>query len=138
MAGEFDHLPIDQAVAEFLSYIALLNPQDSLESIEAVSLLTYHAAKGLEFERVILLGLEDEHMPSFFAYRKEGDDDRPTRSKLEEQRRLLYVGITRARQEVFLTAVKNRFGKQQKSSPFLKEIRSSLDKEDLFFKGSII
>ncbi|HES59616.1 MAG TPA: hypothetical protein ENO18_04210, partial [Caldithrix sp.] len=76
-AEEFNHLEIDLAIAEFLSYISLINPQDCLENIDAVSLLTYHSAKGLEFERVILVGVEDEQMPSFFAYKLDYDDDRP-------------------------------------------------------------
>ncbi len=131
IADQFKHQPVDQAIAEFLSFILLINPQDSLGSIDAVSLLTYHAAKGLEFDHVIIQGLEDDTMPSFFAYKKDDQDDRPVAKKLEEQKRLLYVGITRARKEVILTAVKNRFGKMQKSSPFLKEMTNSVDLSDL-------
>jgi len=66
-AFEFGHLPVDQTIAEYLSYIALINPQDSLNKIDAVSLLTFHAAKGLEFEKVIIMGMEDGNMPSYFA-----------------------------------------------------------------------
>lgn len=138
MARDFNHMDIDDAIAEFLTYIALLNPQDNLEDIEAVSLLTFHAVKGLEFDRVIILGLEDENMPSMFAYRRDSDDDRPVRKKMEEQKRLLYVGITRAKEEVILSAVKNRFGRQQRSSPFLKEIRQRIEREGLFVNGSTI
>ncbi|MEJ2543501.1 MAG: 3'-5' exonuclease [Calditrichaceae bacterium] len=105
-AEEFDNLEIDLAIAEFLSYISLINPQDSLENIDAVSLLTYHSAKGLEFERVILVGVEDEQMPSFFAYKSDNDDDRPVNEKIEEQKRLFYVGITRAKLEVIMTKYK--------------------------------
>jgi len=122
-AREFGKQPLDTAIPEFLSYISLVNPQDSLEKIDAVSLLTFHAAKGLEFDKVIILGLEDEQMPSFFAYRTDEQDDRPVSKKLEEQKRLLYVGITRGRSEVIFTVVKNRNGRRQKSSPFLEEIR---------------
>jgi DNA polymerase III epsilon subunit family exonuclease len=125
-AEEFDNLEIDLAIAEFLSYISLINPQDSLENIDAVSLLTYHSAKGLEFERVILVGVEDEQMPSFFAYKSDNDDDRPVNEKIEEQKRLFYVGITRAKLEVIMTLVKNRFGRRQKSSPFLDDIKSEI------------
>jgi DNA polymerase III epsilon subunit family exonuclease len=126
-ADEFDKLPIDDAVAQFLSYISLINPQDQLTDIDAVSLLTYHSAKGLEFEKVILMGLEDDSMPSFFAKQKDDNDDRPIRKKLEEQKRLLYVGITRAKDEVVFTIVKNRFGRLQKSSPFIDEIKDDID-----------
>ncbi len=123
-AEEFNHLPVDQAIAEFLSFISLMNTQDNLEQAEAVSLLTFHAAKGLEFECVIITGMEDDQMPSFFAYKKDDDDDRPVAQKIEEQKRLLYVGITRGKSEVVFTVVKNRFGREQKSSPFLEEIKS--------------
>lgn len=126
-AEEFNNLPIDSAIAEFLSYLSLINPQDCLANIDAVSLLTYHSAKGLEFERVILVGVEDEQMPSFFAYKTDDDDDRSISDKIEEQKRLFYVGITRAKTEVIMTLVKNRFGRRQKSSPFLDEIKSDVD-----------
>ncbi len=126
-ANEFTHLPVDEAIAEFLSYISLINPQDQLTDIDAVSLLTFHSAKGLEFEKVFLMGLEDDNMPSFFAYKTDDNDDRPVAKKIEEQKRLLYVGITRAKEEVIFTIVKNRFGRLQKSSPFFDEIKGSID-----------
>jgi DNA polymerase III epsilon subunit family exonuclease len=126
-AQEFKKLAIDRAIADYLSFISLVNPQDSLAAIDAVSLLTFYAAKGLEFDRVIIVGMEDDNMPSFFSYKNDDDDDRPVSVKLEEQKRLLYVGLTRAMNEVALTVVKNRFGKQQKSSPFLEEIKSKVE-----------
>ena len=126
-AKEFNKMPVDEAIAEFLSFAALVNPQDSLSNADAVSLLTYHAAKGLEFDRVIIVGMEDENMPSFFAYKSDDEDDRTVAKKLEEQKRLLYVGMTRAKSEVLLTAVKNRFGRQQKASPFLDDIKGTIE-----------
>jgi DNA polymerase III epsilon subunit family exonuclease len=126
MALEFKSLHIDMAIAEFLTYLSLLNPQDQLTAIDAISLLTLHSAKGLEFDKVIILGMEDENIPSFFAYQTDGEDDRPVSKKIEEQKRLLYVGITRAREEVIFTVVKNRFGRKQKSSPFLDEIKEKI------------
>ena len=125
-AREFSSAPIDMAIPEFLSFVSLVNHQDSLEKIDAVSLLTFHAAKGLEFDKVIILGMEDEQMPSFFAYRSDDQDDRPVSKKLEEQKRLLYVGITRGKSEVVFTVVQNRNGRRQKSSPFLDEIRDKI------------
>jgi len=122
MAKVFNHLSTDEAIAEFLSVMTLLNPQDRLKTVEAVSLLTIHAAKGLEFRKVIIIGMEDENMPSWFSYKKTETDDRSTEQKLDEQKRVLYVAITRAKEEVILTAVKNRAGRQHKSSPFLREI----------------
>ncbi len=130
-ADEFNRLPVDNAIAEFLSYISLINPQDQLTDIDAVSLLTFHSAKGLEFKKVILMGLEDENMPSFFAYKTDDNDDRPVAKKIEEQKRLLYVGITRAKEEVIFTIVKNRFGRLQKSSPFIDEIKDGIDINDI-------
>ncbi|MBN2424865.1 MAG: UvrD-helicase domain-containing protein [Calditrichaceae bacterium] len=126
MAVEFKPLPVDQAIAEFLTYLSLLNPQDHMSAIDAVSLLTLHSAKGLEFDRTIIMGMEDENIPSYFSYQTNDDDDRPVSKKIEEQKRLLYVGITRAKEEVIFTVVKNRFGRKQKSSPFLEEIKDKI------------
>ncbi len=131
-AHEFNKMTIDEAISEFLSYIALINPQDSLEKIDAVSLLTFHAAKGLEYEKVIIMGLEDGNMPSFFASKSDENDDRPVHKKIEEQKRLLYVGITRSKSEVVFTVVKNRSGRRQHSSPFLEEIKDRIEIADAF------
>jgi DNA polymerase III epsilon subunit family exonuclease len=120
ITGLFASQPIDEAIENFLSYIALSRPQDNLEEINAVSLLTYYAAKGLEFDKIFLVGLENENMPNFFSLHKSSDDDRSVSQKMEEQKRLFYVGLTRAKTEVILTVVKNRGGWERESSPFLK------------------
>lgn len=125
MARQYDLLSIDDAIAQFLSSLSLNAAQDELENINAVSLLTYHAAKGLEFEKVVIMGLENNNMPGFHSIREDSEDDRPVTKKLEEQRRLLYVGITRARNELILTVVNNRGGWQQEHSPFIKELQVS-------------
>ena len=122
MAIQYDDLSIDEAIANFLSYISLNTSQDQLENINAISLLTFHAAKGLEFDKVILMGMEKNNMPGFHALREDLDDDRPVSKKIEEQRRLFYVGMTRAKTELLLTAVKNRGGWEHESSPFLKDL----------------
>ena len=122
ISKQYDQLTSDEAIANFLSYISLHTAQDELQDINAVSLLTYHAAKGLEFNKVILMGLEQDSMPGFHATREGVDDDRPIAQKVEEQRRLFYVGITRAKTELILTAVKNRGGWEHKSSTFLKDL----------------
>ena len=127
VAHEFNALPIDQAIAEFLSYLSLINPQDGLEKIEAVSLLTFHAAKGLEFEKVVIMGMEDDNMPNFFSKQSDEQDDRSVEKKMDEQKRLLYVGITRSKGEVILTVVKNRDGRRQTTSPFLNEIKNKIE-----------
>jgi DNA helicase-2/ATP-dependent DNA helicase PcrA len=123
LAEQYQAMDFDEAVASFLSYLSLNNAQDQLEGINAVSLLTYHAAKGLEFDKVILMGMENKNMPGFHALKQDEDDDRPISKKLEEQRRLFYVGMTRAKSELVLTAVKNRGGWEHESSPFLKDLK---------------
>ncbi|RLD17112.1 hypothetical protein DRI50_00205 [candidate division KSB1 bacterium] len=127
MANNYRKLPIDEAISEFLAFVALINTQDNLEPVDAVSLLTLYAAKGLEFEKVIISGLEDENIPSIFTYRQDDQDDRPIDKKMDEQKRLLYVGITRSKSEVIFTLVRNRFGRRRKSSPFLDSIKSKID-----------
>lgn len=122
LTTDFNRLPVDKAIAEFLSVIMLINPQDKLTNADAVSLLTFHSAKGLEFKKVIIMGMEDDSVPSFFAYKTDDYDDRSVEKKMDEQKRLLYVGLTRAKDEIILTAAKNRFGRMQKSSPFLKKM----------------
>jgi DNA helicase-2/ATP-dependent DNA helicase PcrA len=116
-------MTFDEAVVSFLSYLSLNSAQDQLEDIDAVSLLTYHSAKGLEFDKVILMCMENKNMPGFHALRQDDDDDRPIPKKMEEQRRLFYVGMTRAKSELVLTAVKNRGGWEHESSPFLKDLK---------------
>jgi DNA helicase-2/ATP-dependent DNA helicase PcrA len=123
LAIEYDGMDFEEATAKFLSQLSLNTSQDQLEKINALSLLTYHSAKGLEFEKVILMGMENKNMPGFHALRTDADDDRPVPKKLEEQRRLFYVGMTRAKTELVLTAVKNRGGWEHESSPFLKDIK---------------
>lgn len=123
LANEFNQLPVDEAIASLINYVNLKSSgQDNLEDVNAVSLLTFHAAKGLEFEKVILMGLEKNNIPGFHALREDSDDGRSVTKKIEEQRRLLYVGITRGKSEVLMTAVKNRGGWENESSPFLKDL----------------
>ena len=127
MGSQFNQLPVDEAIAGFLGQISLQQAQDELNDINAVSLLTYHAAKGLEFDKVILIGLEKDNMPGFHAQRVDEEDDRPVTKKMEEQRRLFYVGMTRAKTELIMTAVRNRGGWERQSSPFLKDLRIGAD-----------
>ena len=123
LANDFNQLPIDEAIAGLINHMNLKSTgQDNLEDINAVSLLTFHAVKGLEFEKVILMGLEKNNIPGFHALREEIEDGRSVNKKVEEQRRLLYVGITRGKSEVLMTAVKNRGGWENESSPFLKDL----------------
>ncbi|TFH00196.1 MAG: hypothetical protein E4H13_08135, partial [Calditrichales bacterium] len=123
IAALYEHIEFNEAISGFLSIISLNMGQDQLENINAISLLTYHSAKGLEFDKVVLMGMEDKNMPGFHALKEDSDDDRPVSVKKEEQRRLFYVGMTRAKSELILTAVKNRGGWEHKSSEFLRDLK---------------
>jgi len=101
------------------------------ERADAVSLMTLHAAKGLEFPVVFITGLEDEILP--YKKGKENLED------YEEERRLLYVGITRAKRKLYLLLAKSRFlyGERKKNlpSPFLRELPEDvLEKRQSFKK----
>ncbi|MGF0147143.1 DNA helicase PcrA [Lachnospiraceae bacterium SGI.054] len=109
----------------FLEEVALVADIDSLdEDQEYVVLMTLHSAKGLEFPRVYLAGMEDGLFPGYMSINA-GD-----REELEEERRLCYVGITRAEQELTLTSARRRMvhGETQYNpmSRFVKEIPRKL------------
>lgn len=108
-----------QSVREFLDRISLITSIDTWENKKNyVSLLTLHAAKGLEFPVVFIAGCEEGILPYFKA------KEDPT--EIQEERRLFYVGMTRAKNILFLTAAKNRklFAKIQIQEPssFIKDI----------------
>ena len=108
----------------FLAQLALVADVDSLEEdVDHLVLMTIHSSKGLEFPVVFLAGMEEGVFPSYRSM-TEGDD------KLEEERRLAYVGITRAREAVYLTNAKSRmlFGSTQynRVSRFVEEIPAHL------------
>ncbi len=96
-AVEFDRQhPEDGSLEEFLELIALVSSTDDWEdNNDRVTVMTLHASKGLEFPRVFIIGVEDDLLPH--ARSKESDD------QIEEERRLLFVGITRARQRLQLS-----------------------------------
>ncbi len=116
--GEEDRI----AMGDFLSEVSLLTDQDTPEEegISKVTLMTIHAAKGLEFRNVFVVGLEEELFPSAMA----GNSPKA----IEEERRLFYVAITRAEEYCFLSYAKSRFrfGKMEFSNPsrFLSDIDS--------------
>lgn len=106
-----------ETLTEFLSDAILMSSADESSDKNSVTLMTIHAAKGLEFPVVFIVGLEEGLFPS---QRSENEDD------LEEERRLAYVGMTRAREELLLTFAQSRFsfGNRNYSMPsrFLSEI----------------
>src|SRR3954452_1342842 len=122
VAREYEATSEEPSVEEFLQQVALFSEQDNLTSEEGiVTLMTIHNAKGLEFPVVFLLGMEDgvfPHMRSIEA----GD--------VEEERRLAYVGITRAKQKLYLTYARRRslYGGSEWNLPsrFLDEIPAEL------------
>lgn len=117
-------------MTEFLEYVSLVEARDDKNLQDAVSVMTVHAAKGLEFDLVFVPGLEDGLFPSG----KSIDE----RNGLEEERRLMYVAITRAKKQLVLSSAKSRyiFGDVQMQMPsrFLKELpESEIDFEEVFF-----
>ncbi len=108
----------DDETTAFLDHVALVADIDSWESSRGVSLMTLHAAKGLEFAVVVVGGLEDGVLPHFNAGGAQDD--------MEEERRLLYVGMTRAKERLMLTTCRRRrvAGRYQDQveSPFIAEI----------------
>src|SRR5262249_20480548 len=126
-ATEFDH-QVGGSVRDFLEQMALMSDVDSLrDDANAVTLMTLHAAKGLEFPWVFLVGMEE----NVFPHSRARYEDR----QLEEERRLCYVGLTRAQHQLVLTHARRRtvFGQTQYQSPsrFLREIP-----EELFQEGA--
>lgn len=114
-------------LTDYLQGVALLTDLDSKgdDGEQRVSLMTVHASKGLEFPTVFVVGLEENIFPSAIV---------STLRELEEERRLLYVAITRAEKHCVLTSAKNRFryGKMEFGNPsrFIKEIDSAFIQED--------
>lgn len=115
----------DSSLQNFLEEMALVSDVDSLDDqMNSVTLMTLHVSKGLEYPYVFVVGLEENLFPS--AMGDEDDDE----SEIEEERRLAYVGMTRAREKLFLTYARSRkiWGQEQFNQPsrFLNEIPKEL------------
>lgn len=110
-----------QGLEDFLAQMALIQDNDEQDYSDSITLMTYHGAKGLEFPIVFMTGMEEGIFPS---YRIE------TAEELEEERRLCYVGITRAEEKLFFTNAVSRllYGYERSNPPsrFLKEIPEEL------------
>ncbi|HDS29430.1 MAG TPA: hypothetical protein ENN67_00150 [Firmicutes bacterium] len=103
------------SLLEYLSHIAMLTDSDFDSEEDAVRMLTIHAAKGLEFERIIIIGAEQGNLPHYLATNK-------TVSEVEEERRLTYVAITRARKKAAIMYARRRFGRWRPPSMFIGEL----------------
>lgn len=106
----------------FLTELSLVSDTSEEETVDQITLMTMHAAKGLEFPYVFIVGMEEGLFPLSRA--SESDDE------LEEERRLAYVGMTRAEEQLYLTAARSRllYGRYQHNAPsrFVSEIDQSL------------
>ncbi|MEE8620315.1 MAG: DNA helicase PcrA [Dehalococcoidia bacterium] len=123
VASEYDDLNPEEALAAFLEKVSLVSDIDELdEKVDAVTLITLHQAKGLEFPVVFIVGLEEGILP----HRKSFDDP----EEMEEERRLCYVGITRAKERLYLLRSYRRslFGGTTANPPsrFLQDISPHL------------
>ena len=123
VAMEFEEESADNSLREFLESITLSSDIDGMEETEeSVTLMTLHSAKGLEFPTVFLVGMEEGIFPGYKSISEP--------KELEEERRLCYVGITRAKQELYLSYAKSRTQKNillaNEPSRFLEEIPKEL------------
>ncbi len=123
VAREYAHLPPGESLTTFLEEVALVSDVDNLdERVNAPTLLTLHMAKGLEFPVVFIVGLEEGLLPHSRSF----DDP----EEMEEERRLCYVGITRAKERLYLVYAFRRTirGTSEVSVPsrFLRDIPSQL------------
>ena len=121
VALEFESNNEDKSLESFLTNVALNSePSEEDEETDKVSLMTIHSSKGLEFPVVFLAGMEEKIFPISRAIQSMRD------SEIEEERRLCYVGITRAKEELFLTLTKRRtlYGRTNPSvaSRFIEEL----------------
>jgi DNA helicase-2/ATP-dependent DNA helicase PcrA len=124
---KYKELPAEEGMPAFLEDVALISDVDGWEEgAEAVTLMTLHAAKGLEFAAVFIVGMEEGLLPHGRAF---ADD-----SEMEEERRLCYVGMTRAKKYLYLTSARMRriFGATQcnTESRFIGEVPAHLVERD--------
>ncbi len=123
VAIEFEDESADNSLSDFLEGITLSSDIDNTdEELDSVTLMTLHSAKGLEFPTVFLVGMEEGIFPGYQSMQEP--------KELEEERRLCYVGVTRAKENLFLTCAKQRtvFGSTScnMTSRFLNEIPAEL------------
>lgn len=126
VAAQYDHLAPEEGIAALIENAALATDQDDLQkSQNAVKLMTVHASKGLEFDYVFIAGLEQGLFPMEHI-----DDEKMSEAEAEEERRLFYVAITRAKKKVYLSyaVMRTVFGTQRVNEPseFMRDISPDL------------
>lgn len=131
VAAKFAELPPEAGLSEFLTEVSLFQDSNDNEESERVTLMTVHAAKGLEFAHVFVAGMEEGLFPHSRVY----TDPR----ELSEERRLAYVAITRAKSKLYLTHADSRtyFGRNQSNmvSRFIEDINSELLEKRSYLAG---
>jgi DNA helicase-2/ATP-dependent DNA helicase PcrA len=136
VAGQYANMSAQEGLIAFLEGVALVADVDNLdENIQGVTLITLHQAKGLEFPIVFIVGMEEGILPHFKSF------DEP--SQMEEERRLCYVGITRAKKKVYLTRAfhRNLMGGNAANPPsrFLSDIPHHLvNKDNVYLNGNAV
>ncbi len=132
VAAQFDELEPEHALMRFLEDVALMSDTDEYdEQVDAVTLITLHAAKGLEFPVVLIAGMEEGLLPHIRSF----DDP----AQMEEERRLCYVGVTRAKDRLYLLRAFRRAlmgqGSHNPPSRFLKDLPPELVHQVQSFPG---
>jgi DNA helicase-2/ATP-dependent DNA helicase PcrA len=122
VASEYVHLPVEESLTAFLEEVSLVSDVDNLDETNAPTLLTLHSAKGLEFGVVFIVGVNDGMLPHSRSFDDPGG--------MEEERRLFYVGITRAKDRLYLshTFRQSMYGSSDLGEPsrFLSDIPAAL------------
>lgn len=130
---EYENKNPESELSEMLNEISLLSDIDQSKEEDKVVLMTVHSSKGLEFRNVFVVGLEEGLFPSRMSMEDEKD--------VEEERRLFYVALTRARDRLFLTSADSRmiYGQTiySKNSRFLEEIKDFVEIEDETVKSKV-
>lgn len=136
VAAQYDHLPPEEGIESLLANAALATDQDDLQKNEdAVKLMTVHASKGLEFEYVFVAGMEQDLFPF-----KHMGEEKISRAEEEEERRLFYVALTRAKKKLYLShcIIRTVYGAQRVNTPseFIDDIDKNLLEEQAREKSS--
>ncbi len=125
LATKYDYLPAPQGLEKLIEDAALESDQDGIDARRGIKLMTIHASKGLEFQYVFITGLEED----LFPHRRLNEDSLSD-GQAEEERRLFYVALTRAKKKLFLTMAGMRtiFGSKRMNVPseFLGDLDEAL------------